>query len=70
MVIEKFEIKEKKNSVTSISLSLSLFLVIYVAKVVGCKEICTYLVLQLRLETMWVIVPLEVLIFLKVLQLK
>ena len=64
--------KKKKNSVTSIplSLSLSLFLVIYVAKVVGCKEICTYLVLQLRLETMWVIVPLEVLIFLKVLQLK
>lgn len=69
-VIERFEIKEKKNSVTSISLSLSLFLVIYVAKVVGCKEICTYLVLQLRLETMWVIVPPEVLIFLKVLQLK
>ena len=69
-VIESFEIKEKKNSVTSIPLSLSLFLVIYVAKVVGCKEICTYLVLQLRLETMWVIVPLEVLIFLKVLQLK
>lgn len=69
-VIERFEIKEKKNSVTSIPLSLSLFLVIYVAKVVGCKEICTYLVLQLRLETMWVIVPLEVLIFLKVLQLK
>ena len=70
-VIERFEIKEKKKiSVTSISLSLSLFLVIYVAKVVGCKEICTYLVLQLRLETMWVIVPLEVLIFLKVLQLK
>lgn len=62
--------KKKKNSVTSIPLSLSLFLVIYVAKVVGCKEICTYLVLQLRLETMWVIVPLEVLIFLKVLQLK
>ena len=62
--------KKKNNSVTSISLSLSLFLVIYVAKVVGCKEICTYLVLQLRLETMWVIVPLEVLIFLKVLQLK
>lgn len=69
-VIERFEIKEKKNSVTSIPLSLSLFLVIYVAKVVGCKEICTYLVLQLRLETMWVIVLLEVLIFLKVLQLK
>ena len=68
VVIERFEVKEKKNSVTSISLSL--FLVIYVAKVVGCKEICTYLVLQLRLETMWVIVPLEVLIFLKVLQLK
>lgn len=62
--------KKKKNSVTSIPLSLSLFLVIYVAKVVGCKEICTYLVLQLRLETMWVIVLLEVLIFLKVLQLK
>ena len=62
--------KKKKNSVTSIPLSLSLFLVIYVAKVVGCKEICTYLVLQLRLETMWVIVPPEVLIFLKVLQLK
>lgn len=62
--------KKKKNSVTFIPLSLSLFLVIYVAKVVGCKEICTYLVLQLRLETMWVIVPLEVLIFLKVLQLK
>ena len=68
VVIERFEVKEKKNSVTSISLSL--FLVIYVAKVVGCKEICTYLVLQLRLETMWVIVLLEVLIFLKVLQLK
>lgn len=70
-VIESFEIKEKKKFCDFYpSLSLSLFLVIYVAKVVGCKEICTYLVLQLRLETMWVIVPLEVLIFLKVLQLK
>ena len=61
---------KKKNKFCDFYLSLSLFLVIYVAKVVGCKEICTYLVLQLRLETMWVIVLLEVLIFLKVLQLK
>ena len=63
-------LKSKKKKISVTSISLSLFLVIYVAKVVGCKEICTYLVLQLRLETMWVIVPLEVLIFLKVLQLK
>lgn len=63
-------LKSKKKKFCDFYLSLSLFLVIYVAKVVGCKEICTYLVLQLRLETMWVIVPLEVLIFLKVLQLK